>query len=327
MRRKGFLIAAAVLALAAGLVGYWRYAALYPSTRDAYVQAHIVTVAAQLTGKITSVHVAENQRVSAGDPLFDLDDTTHRHTVAQARAEADAASDAIAAGQQAVEAARARQAAAASAQSSVDAKLSRTEALFKQGNAAQASLDDARTNAAKAQADLDAARSGLATAQAQLKTRRDTLAAAQARLANAETDLTRTHVTAPVDGWVTNLALRPGSAVTAYAPLFALVDPSEWWVEANFRETDLPRIKPGQRVTVTVDMLPGRKFTGHIGSLAHGSGSTFALLPAENASGNWVKVTQRFAVRIPLDQAGGAGLRVGASAMARVDTTAAGRGQ
>jgi membrane fusion protein (multidrug efflux system) len=121
---------------------------------------------------------------------------------------------------------------------------------------------------------------------------------------------------------VTNVSLRPGSVVAAYQPLFSLIDASEWWVSANFKETDLVRIAPGMAVTVSVDMLPGRTFAGHVDSVGMGSGATFALLPAQNASGNWVKVTQRFPLRVALD-AVDPGLKVGASATVTVDTTGA----
>lgn len=99
-----------------------------------------------------------------------------------------------------------------------------------------------------------------------------------------------------------------------------MVDSGAWWVDANFKETDLPRIAEGQPVTITIDMLPGTTLTGKVGSIGRGSGSTFALLPAENASGNWVKVTQRFPVRIELDNTDPS-LRVGASTSVRVDTS------
>ena len=146
------------------------------------------------------------------------------------------------------------------------------------------------------------------------------MVSAQAALQTAELNLTRTTVTAPVDGWIANLSLREGTAVTAYAPLFSMVDASEWWVEANFKETDLARITEGQPAAVSVDMLPRLTLTGRVASIGRGSGSTFALLPAENASGNWVKVTQRFRLRIALESTD-PGLRAGASASVQVDTS------
>lgn len=144
---------------------------------------------------------------------------------------------------------------------------------------------------------------------------------AEAALATARTNLARTSVLAPVDGWVANIALREGSVVTAYAPLFSVIDDSQWWIEANFNETDLPRIAAGQPARFSVDILPDATLSGEVASIGYGSGATFALLPAENASGNGVKVTQRFTVRIALDPSDEP-LRVGASASVTVDTTA-----
>ncbi len=324
---KGLKLAAIALVLAAmggGLWAYWRYSTLYPSTQDAYVQAGIVTIAAEVTGKVTAVHVSENQRVAAGDPLFDLDDAVYRNAVTQARAQVASASEATDSHARQVEAASAAVESATSANDTAQAQLVRIEQLFNDGTVAQASLDQARSAAAQAVSGLRAAQAQLAQARAALVANRDALVSARATLQTAELNLARTKVVAPVDGWVSNITLREGTVVTAYAPLFSMVDSSEWWVEANFKETDLIRISEGQPVTVTVDMLPGTTLTGKVGSIGRGSGSTFALLPAENASGNWVKVTQRFPVRVTLDGTD-PGLRVGASTSVRVDTTGTGQ--
>ncbi|MEC3860645.1 HlyD family secretion protein [Mesobacterium sp. TK19101] len=319
-RLKLLLIGSLVVAIAGGLWGYWKYTSVYPSTRDAYVQAHIVSVAAEITGKVAAVHVGDNAHVAKGDPLFDIDDTTYQSAVKQAQAQVDSARAAITANQSEIDAAQAGVASAQSARQAAEAQLARIQTLFERGNAPKSTLDDTRSAAASAKAAVNSELAALTRARAALTSSRDALAVAEATLAIAQTNLARTHVTAPADGWVTNLDLRIGSPVTAYRPLFAVVDDSDWWIEANFKETDLPRIREGQPVKVAVDLLPGQTLTGTVASLARGSGSTFALLPAENASGNWVKVTQRFAVRIALDPSD-ADLRVGASATATIDTT------
>ncbi len=147
--------------------------------------------------------------------------------------------------------------------------------------------------------------------------------AASAGLDKATHDRVKTHVTAPGNGWVSNLNLRPGSVIQAGTPAFALIEDGHWWVDANFKETDLARIKPGQTATIRLDMYPGAKLDGEVESISAGSGSTFSVLPPENATGNWVKVTQRFPIRIRItsqpspDQP----LRVGASADVTIDTT------
>jgi membrane fusion protein (multidrug efflux system) len=149
------------------------------------------------------------------------------------------------------------------------------------------------------------------------------LRAASAGLEKASHEFVKTHVTAPSDGVVSNVTLRPGATIQAGAPQFAIIEGNRWWVDANFKETDLARIKVGQKATIRLDMYPGRTFNGVVESISPGSGATFSVLPPENASGNWVKVTQRFPVRIgftnPPDESDRP-LRAGASADVTIDT-------
>jgi membrane fusion protein (multidrug efflux system) len=155
------------------------------------------------------------------------------------------------------------------------------------------------------------------------------LRAASAQLDKASYERVKTHVTAATGGWVSNLNLRPGSVVQAGTPALAVVEDGNWWVDANFKETDLGRIKPGQKATITLDMYPGLTLDGVVESISPGSGATFSVLPPENATGNWVKVTQRFPVRVHITSAANPDkpLRLGASATVTVDTTAPAQGQ
>ena len=150
--------------------------------------------------------------------------------------------------------------------------------------------------------------------------KQDDILSARAQLEIDKANLNWTKVYATADGWIANLSLRPGSAVSANAPQFSIVESSDWWVDANFKETALSRIRPGQPVRIQIDMLPGVTLTGKVASIGRGSGDTFSLLPSENASGNWVKVTRRFPVRVTLDPTD-AQLRVGGSSKVTVDTT------
>ena len=124
------------------------------------------------------------------------------------------------------------------------------------------------------------------------------VALARANLEQAKLDLQFTHIAAPAKGWVTNVTLRVGNIVTANQPLFALIDDEEYWVDANFKETELAVIHPGQKATIVTDLYPGRVFQGVVESISGGSGNVFSLLPPQNATGNWVKVTQRVPVRV-----------------------------
>ena len=193
--------------------------------------------------------------------------------------------------------------------------------------AAQAQLDLARNGAGASGAAVAAAEAALRAAETQSRGGSDDAPAVRATRASREManlDLAHATVTAPADSWIAALDLRPGQVVNANVPQFTLVEDSGWWVDDNFKETDLHRIRPGQPATVEVDMYPGLELSGHVVSIGAGSGASFSLLPAQNATGNWVKVTQRFTVRIALDDAPAdpaMQLRLGTSSTVTVDTT------
>ncbi len=324
-RRKLALVSVLVLAIGTGAWFYIAYQARYPSTEDAYVQAHVIRVAAEVPGRISTVYANDHQQVAAGDPLFDIDPKPYEIARDQAQAAFDLAAQGLAGADRAMIAAAAvvedRRARLEDARASNQRILD----LVATGKVSQAQADEARANLkvaqaalASAEADLDRARISLGTpgkGNAQLRQ-------AEASLRKAELDLHNTHVVAPTAGQVVNLRLRPGSMVESHSPLFLLVDPSQWWVDANYKETDLAHIHPGQPATITVDMYPGVNFQGTVESLSPASGAAFSLLPPENASGNWIKVTQRFPVKVLLTPGDDHHpLRVGSSAVVTIDTT------
>lgn len=162
----------------------------------------------------------------------------------------------------------------------------------------------------------------LKAAQARLRSAGAQKEEAQAAVEQARADLEDATVKSPVDGAVGNVTIRPGSIVRAGTVLFPIVDTSAWWVDANFKETDLGRIKEGQKATVRLDIYPGHEFTGKVEAVGPASTSAFSLLPNENATGNWIKLTQRFPVRISLSlKPGDPAMRFGASAAVTIDTT------
>jgi membrane fusion protein (multidrug efflux system) len=145
---------------------------------------------------------------------------------------------------------------------------------------------------------------------------------AQAGVDQARFELDHATIKAPTDGIIGKVRVRAGSIARAGVSLFPLVDTSQWWVDANFKETDLARIKPGQKATINIDLFPSREFTGVVESVSPASGSAFSLLPSENSTGSWVKTTQRFPVRVSLTlKPDDPELRIGASATVTVDTT------
>lgn len=329
-RRRGKLVVLAfsLILAAAGAFGWWQYQARYPSTDDAYVQAHIVQIAARISGPLVELAVHNDQRVNKGDLLFAIDPAPFEAAVHEAEAALDQARQSARAAAAAIEAARARVDQVKAAVENAQSTYARVAQLRKRGDSTQAALDDAL-------AALDQGKANQAAALASLEQARQTLGeggeenagvrAAAAALERARLNLSYTRVIAPSDGFISNLTTRPGQMVQAGASMFALVEDSSWWVDANFKETDLTRIRPGQPASVQVDMYPDRSINGVVESIGAGSGATFSLLPPENATGNWVKVTQRFTVRIKLidhlhevDRP----LRVGASALITVDTTA-----
>lgn len=324
---KIIILLVAVLAIGAGLWWWWEHEKVYPSTDDAYLRASILTIVPQVGGRVTRVAVSENDYVKAGDLLVQLDTSALDAAVKAAQAQYDIARQGAGASESNVSASTANLASAKAALTDAQVSFDRTGALVRLGDLAQAMLDQATAARDQARAGVAAAEAALSAAQDQAGASGDDNAAVRAALANlstAQIELGYSRIAAPTAGWISNIDLRIGSVVAPDAPLFSLVEDGEWWVEANFKETDLARIRPGQPVTLTVDMYPGLDLNGTVESIGAGSGAVFSLLPPQNATGNWVKVTQRFPVRIRLDgkpQDAAMQLRVGASVTARVDTS------
>jgi membrane fusion protein (multidrug efflux system) len=315
-----------VLALVAAGGGWWyyQYSMRHPNTSDAYLGMHVVHIAPQVSGRVKQVTVHNNQAVHAGDLLFVIDPDPFELAVHKAEARLQQQRDSLTAAQAKVNAAEAQVQAAQANFVEAQRHTARVRALVAkgsyskdQGDAAEQALLDARNALQAAQAELNAAqaeRGAAGDANAAIK-------AAVAALGQARLDLQHTRVKAPADGMLGNLELRPGSFVNAGVQLFALIETGQVWVDANFKETDLPRIRPGQPADIQIDLLPGKTFHGRVESLSPASGAAFSLLPPENATGNWVKVTQRFPVRVRiLDPT--EGLRVGASSEVTIDTQA-----
>jgi membrane fusion protein (multidrug efflux system) len=192
----------------------------------------------------------------------------------------------------------------------------------------------ARLDPAPFEAALKAAEAKLTLAQqqatgpaAQSPAAKANIDQAQAGVDQARLELDHATIKAPVDGIIGKVRVRPGSIAKAGTPLFPLIDTSKWWVDANFKETDLARIEAGQKATITIDLFPSHEFSGEVEAVSPASGAAFSLLPAENSTGNWVKTTQRFPVRVALTlKPDDPEMRIGASASVTVDTTSKGSG-
>jgi membrane fusion protein (multidrug efflux system) len=309
-----------------GVLLYWRHTELYPSTDNAYTGANVVRVAAQINGVVMDVYVRDDDKVASGDPLFDLEPALYEAALRNARAQFDAASAAAGTAADALKAAADKLETARAGLEDAIGKYRQAKDAQKPGEPTSDGLTAALKGWHDALQAFDGAESEYQKAQdakLTITTPTTQLRAAAAGLDKATHDLVQTHVVAPASGWVTNASLRPGAIVQAGTPVFALVEEGHWWVDANFKETDLGRIKPGQPAAIRLDMYPGLSLDGVVESISAGSGATFSVLPPENATGNWVKVTQRFPVRIKITRAPDPDkpLRVGASAMVSIDTT------
>ena len=325
---KVFFLIIALLAIGAGLWWWWQHEKVYPSTDDAYLQANVLTIAPQVGGRVAQVAIAENDHVKAGDLLLQIDPDELQAALTTAQAQYDIARQNAGASDSDVSAADARLVGARAALTEAEISYDRNARLRELGDVAQAALDQAKAKRDSAQAAVKAAEAALVAAQNKAGTSGDenaSVRAALGALTQAQINLDNSRIIAPADGWIANIRLRPGQVVAANAPLFSLVEDGDWWVDANFKETDLDRIRPGQPVSLSVDMYPGTVMTGTVESIGAGSGAIFSLLPPQNATGNWVKVTQRFPVRIKLTNKPdhpAMQLRVGASVTATVDTSA-----
>ncbi len=329
---RWILLLLLLVVTAGGVFAYWHYAEIYPSTDNAYTGADVVRVASQVSGPVVRVYVEDDDKVAAGDPLFDIDPTLYDAALRNARAQFDAAASAAGTAADALKAAATKLEEKRVALEDALAAYRKAKDAQQQGWLASGDLTAALKGWHDAWAGFDAAEADFAKAQDDkltVTTPTVQLRAASAQLDKATHDRVQTHVTAQAAGWVTNVNLRPGTIVQAGTPAFAIIESGRWWVDANFKETDLARIKTGQKATVRLDMYPGLKLDGVVESISAGSGATFSVLPPENATGNWVKVTQRFPVRIKITSGPSPDkpLRLGASANVTIDTTEPAQGQ
>ena len=326
--RRLLLALGPIVVLAGGLAAYTA-GGRYVSTDNAYVHAGKLTVATDVSGIVADVAVKESQKVEKGQVLFTLDQEPFR--IALAGAEANLG---IVRNQLVTLQATWRQKQAQVAQAKTDAAFyetgfQRQQDLLKRGVASQAAYDQAKR-------DLDAARERVVMAQndadatlAQLGGKADapieqnaSYLAAQAQVDKAKRDLARTTVLAPIPGIVTNVdALQVGEYLPAAQPAFSLVSSADVWIEANPKESDLAYLKAGAPAVVTIDAYPGRDWQATVTSLAHATGTEFSVLPAQNATGNWVKVVQRVPIRLAVQMPADAPpLRTGMSATVEIDT-------
>jgi membrane fusion protein, multidrug efflux system len=314
--RRLLLASAGLLVLGAGAYfgwGYWTVGRFEVSTDDAYVQADNTTIAPKVSGYLATVLVGDNEPVKSGEVLARIDDRDYQVALDSAKADVAAAQAAIASKLAAIDA---QQSAIDSAKATI-AVDEANETFAEQENKRYADL--AKTGYGSVQNAQQAGSRIAELAQAEAVLARDEAARRQAEL-----NLSYATIVSPADGIVGNRTLRVGQYVQAGTQLMSVVPSADAYVVANFKETQLTDVHRGQPVDIAVDMFPGRVYHGHVDSLAPASGQTFALLPPDNATGNFTKVVQRIPVKVVLDpnSANSGDLRPGMSVTPTIDTKA-----
>ncbi len=308
--------------------GLWYYISTenYVSTGDAYIAGYRVTISPQVAGRVIEVPVHQNETVAKGEVVLRLDSAPYLLAVRAAEIKVSAAAESVAGLKAKYQALEAQIAGAGARVAYLQREIARLGPLARSQVIANSKLDRLSTEYTEAGQQVAALRAEQKQVLARLGGSPDQpladnaeYRAAEAALAKAKLDLSYTVVRAPAAGIVTKVTTRPGDVLAPGTPAFPLLETGRLWVRANFKETALTRLRPGAPVTVTVDSYPGVVYHGHVASISPGSGAVFSLLPPENASGNWVKVVQRFPVRIELDHPHkGPVLRVGMSAKVTV---------
>jgi membrane fusion protein (multidrug efflux system) len=339
-----FVLAATILSGFA----YWKYRQTHVSTDDAYIDGKIHLVSARVQGTVTEVRVRDNQPVKAGEPLLLVDPEPFAvREAAAVSAVSGGAADLVAARKDVeaakaqllqlsagIMAARARTAFSAARLSQASRDAVRMKQLFDKQVVSREAFEKAQTDAETAKAQDDLAKEELLLAEAAIPTQEAQIAQREARVAQQQAQLRQresalaeaklyhryTAVLSPADGYVTRKGVEEGQVVSPGQSLLAVAALDNVWVVANYKETDIERIRPGQEVEIQVDTFKGRKFKGRVDSVMAGTGSAFALFPPENASGNYVKVVQRVPVKIVLSQGEDPGhiLRIGMSVVPTV---------
>ena len=342
---RWILVVVLLGALSAGVDAGWRWwrdGRFVVSTDDAYVRGDVATIATRLPGHVVAIEVRNGDRVNAGDVIAQLDDGDIVLAIAAARARIATQRAAIARLARQADTARAvvvqaeaELAGLRAADTLAQSELSRYTALAARDHASRARLDQAQAERQRSAAALVSAEAAIATARARVEVARAEMAEAERMLPELETSLARAErdrgfasIRAPFDGIVGNRAVQPGEFVQPGARIAAVVPVTGLWIDANFKETHLARLKPGQVARIEVDALPGTMLEGRVESFSPASGAVFSLLPPENATGNFTKIVQRVPVRVSLPDVVPAPelLRPGLSVVVRIDTRDPGSG-
>jgi membrane fusion protein, multidrug efflux system len=324
---RAVLLIGVPLAAAAAALYFYAAGGRHVETDNAYVKAHIIAVSAEVAGRVVAVEVRDNQPVAAGAPLFRIDPAPFEVAIAKADAQMAVVRTDLASlrGEYRVALAEAKE-----AEERIDfttRQLDRQRLLKERGMGREDTFDEARHNLDVARARLAAVQERAARVLASLSgdpnlpaDRHPRFLEARAARNAAQLDLAHTRVTASAAGIVSNMRLQAGEFVARGVPVFSLIESRDTWVEANFKETQLAGVRVGQGARIVVDAYPGVEWAARVSAIAPATGAEFALLPPQNATGNWVKVVQRVPVHLAIEQAPGQPpLRAGMTVTVTVD--------
>jgi membrane fusion protein (multidrug efflux system) len=316
------------LLVVAGALVFWLQGGRYATTENAFVKADIAQIAAEVPGRIVEVRARDHQFVAEGEVLVQLDPEPYRLALAKADAEIDSARATVEALKVSLRETRMDARETENRLSYLEVQAKRQRELSGRGVSSAQRVEQADSEEQQARDRLGMLQQRIARVEAALggdpNKPTDQYAAVREKIAlrdRAALDLHHSEIRAPRAGTVVNFRLQPGEQVKAQTPLFSLVADRRPWVEANYKETDLTHVAVGQRATIVLDMHPDVTWEAEVESISPATGAEFAILPPQNASGNWVKVVQRLPVKLRLiERAGEPPLRAGMTAHVSIDT-------
>jgi membrane fusion protein (multidrug efflux system) len=320
--KKKKIVAAFVILLIAGIITlffYLDYKATHITTDDAFVDGRIYAVAPKIPGTVKAVHVEDNQMVKKGDMLVEIAPEDYDARLNEAMSSVNAEKSKLAEYQAKVKTARAQLELQDANMRQAEIDIRRAELLYGKGAISKERYEKTKTGYDVTLAEVKASREQMRQTESSVASQASSVTAKEARLKTEQLNVGYTMIYAPADGRITKKNVEKGNQVQPGQPLMAVVPLDDVWVVANYKETQLNKVRPGQKVKIKVDTYSGETFTGKVDSIMAGTGSAFSLFPPENATGNYVKVVQRVPVKIVLDRKDMAGiLRVGMSVVPTV---------
>ncbi len=307
--------------LALGISAFFVYGHYYPNTPDAYVHAYTVTVAPYVAGYIKNIHIQPNQFVKKGELIYEIVPDSFQVIIDQKTSKLEASKKNLKSMHQELQKAKDDLKSKKASRWLVDLNQKRYAFLLEKDVVSLEKEQELQASTIEADADVNRATAEIRRISQKLLEQESLIDANASELGTAKINFNYAKYHAPFDGFISNkFTIRTGQYVKPGQALFQIVDNSQWWVDANYKESQIHRIRPGMKASIKLDMYPGKKFEGTVINISSGSGAYYSLLPPQNATGNWVKVPQRFPVRIKIKQSSNHPLRAGSTAHSTINT-------